>query len=109
MATPPTPGQPLQLQLTYRDRPEISETYADSLGRVFFDGITLRMEFVVNRMDDPQPPNPPTGKAVTAARVVIPLPGMMDMVAKLQTLVQQMQTQGMLRHVHPPSGDQRPN
>jgi hypothetical protein len=101
---PPKPPQ-----MTHVDRPEISETFADSLGRLTFDGIHLRLEFVVNRMDDPNPPAPPTGKALTACRVVIPLPGMIDMVGKLQAVMATLQAQGVLRHIQPPPTAGRPN
>ncbi len=111
MATPPFPSQPTQPHLTYVDRPEISETYADLLGRLSFDGITARLEFVVNRYDDRQPGQPITGKALTAARVVIPLPAVMDLAAKLQNFMAQLQASGVLRQVHVPGGQgpQRPN
>ncbi len=101
---PPTPPQ-----LTYVDRSEISETFADSLGRLTFDGIHLRMEFVVNRMDDPKPPAAPTGRALTACRVVIPLPGMLDMLNKLQAVVAALQAQGALRPITAPPTAGRPN
>lgn len=55
MAIPPLQQQVAQAQMRYVDRIEVSETFADLLGRVFCDGITLRMEFSVNRMDDPVP------------------------------------------------------
>jgi hypothetical protein len=103
MATPPVPTQPQQIQMRYVDRPEISETYADLLGRVYFDGITLRMEFVVNRLDDSQPGQQGTGRAVTTARVVIPLPGMVDMLGKLQTIMKQLQAAGMVIPMAPGS------
>ena len=61
---PPVPAQlPVQAQLTYVGRPEISETFANSLYRISFDAFQVRMEFVVNRLDDPKPQTPPTGKS----------------------------------------------
>jgi hypothetical protein len=69
---PPQPlPQQAQAQLTYVDQPEISETFADSLRGLTFDGMNLRLEFVVNRLDEPKPPNPPTGKALTACRLIV--------------------------------------
>jgi hypothetical protein len=61
------PNQPPQPILTYLDRPEVSETFADSLGKLTLEGFNAKLEFVVNRMDNPSPPNPPTGKAVQFA------------------------------------------
>lgn len=48
------PQATTQLQLTYVDRPEIFEASADSLARISFDASHVRMEFVVNRPDDPK-------------------------------------------------------
>src|SRR6266446_9819257 len=105
--------QPPQAQsqpsLMYVDRPEISETFADSLWRLTVDGMHLRMEFVVNRMDDPNPPAAPTGKAMTACRVVIGLPGMIDMLGKLQAIMNQLQAAGVLRQIANPPTAGRPN
>ncbi len=109
MAMPPPHPTPVQPQMTYVDRSEISETYADLLGRLSTDGITARLEFLVNRMDDAQPGAVPTGKAVTACRVIMPLAGMLDMAAKLQAIIGQLQAHGTLRQVHVPEGPQRPN
>lgn len=93
MATPPFP---VQFQPVYVERDEISETFVDSLVKVFFDGANVRMEFVVNRMAAPQPNAAPTGKAITASRVVIPLPGFVDMLMKAQGITNQLKAQGVI-------------
>jgi hypothetical protein len=79
------------------------------LARLTFDGMNLKMEFTVNRMDDPNPPAAPTGKALTACRVVMPLPGMLDMIGKLQAIVAQLQAAGVLRQIANPPTAGRPN
>jgi len=111
MAKPPLPELPAPPQLTYVDRPEISELFADVLARVSCEGNTARLEFVVNRMDDPRAGKPLTGKAVTAARIIIPLPGLIDMIKKLQKIMGQLENSGVVRqvHVHQGQGPQRPN
>jgi hypothetical protein len=96
-------------QLTYVDRPEVSETFADSMWRVNFESMLVKMEFVVNRLDDPSPPAPLTGRAVTTCRVVMPLPAMMDMLGKLQAIIAQLQTAGIIRPITNPPTDGRPN
>ena len=106
----PPPQAPTQPQLQYVDRPEVSETFANSLRVAMFDGMNLRLEFVVNRFDEPHPPNPPTGRTLTACRVVIPLTGAMSMIGQPNGLIANLQAQGLLRPIHPPQGDpQRPN
>lgn len=57
--------------LTYVNRPEISETYADGLHLMTFDGVAVKAELVVYRFDLPNPPNPPSGRKITAARLVL--------------------------------------
>lgn len=42
MAKPP-------IALTYVDHPEVLETYADSLEKMSYDGVSLRLEFTVHR------------------------------------------------------------
>jgi hypothetical protein len=61
--------------LAYVERPEISETYADYLETVVFDGASIRMEFVVNRFDRRNLQGTPSGRRVTAARLVLPMHG----------------------------------
>jgi hypothetical protein len=109
MASTPLPQSQAQLLLTYVDRPEILETYVDTLWRVYFDGNAIRMDFVVNRLDNPQAQPPRLGKAFTASRIVIPLFGMADMLNKLQDIMGQLQAQGTIRQTHPPDSTQRPN
>ena len=107
---PPLPAQlPVQAQLTYVDRPEISETFADSLYRISFDALQVRMEFVVNRLDDPQPQTPPTGKSFTACRLVMPLAAMLDLHGKLGTMITMLQQQNVIRPVIQPPTSGRPN
>jgi hypothetical protein len=85
--------------MTYVDRPEVAETFVDTLRRAGFDGINVRIEFTVNRLDDPQPPAVPTGQALTACRLVIPLTGFLAMAQQLQTLVNTLRAKGVLRQV----------
>jgi hypothetical protein len=92
------PGQPIAPpKLTYVDRPDVGETFADSVARVAFDGATLRLEFAVNRLDDARPPAQQTGRAVTACRLVLPANGMLDLYSRLSTLMNALQTQGVLK------------
>jgi hypothetical protein len=96
-------------QLQYVDQPEISETFVDSLGRWTFENALVKMEFLVNRMDDLNPSGPPTGRAMTACRIVIPLPGMIDMLGKLQAIMAQLQAANIIRPISSPPTGGRPN
>jgi hypothetical protein len=100
---------PAPPQLTYLDRLEISETFADSMWRINVEGGVAKLEFVVNRLDDPQPSTPLTGKVITAARIVVPLPSLLEMMAKLQGIIGQLQAAGVLRPIPLPPTGGRPN
>ena len=99
MPNPPLAQHPVQPNLTYVDRPEISETFADSCARVSVEGFNAKLEFIVTRMDDPKPPAPLTGKALTTCRLVLPLPGVLDLHAKLTQIIGALQAQGALKPV----------
>ena len=85
------------MQITYVDRSEVCETFADTVEKLSFDGQTLRLELCVTRMDDPAPPNPPTGKKYTACRLVLPPLAALDLVNKLQQLVALLEQQGIVK------------
>ena len=61
-------GQP---KMRFVDLPELTETFSDSLGDMFFDGTTLRLTFLVTRWDEPKPPSPPTGRQYPTCRLVM--------------------------------------
>ena len=90
------------MQITYVDRPEASEIFADTVEKLSFDGQTLRLELCVTRMDDPKPPSPPTGKKYTACRLVLPPLAALDLVNKLQQLVAMLEQQGIVKRNVPP-------
>lgn len=102
------------VELQYVNRPEIQEVFADFLERMTVDGATntLRMEFTVTRMEDPHiGSNKQTGKKFTVARLVLPMPGLLDMINKFQQITQVMEQQGTLKRqviMTPPTGG-KPN
>ena len=51
-----------QVNLRYVDRPDLEETFADSIGNLSFDGQSLRIEFAVTRMDEVKQGAPMTGR-----------------------------------------------
>ena len=95
MANPP-PRPPAQVQLTYAGRSEVSETFADLLHFGIAEGFNVKLEFVVNRPDPAQGGGLITGHSVTSCRLVMPLPGVIDMVNKLGGLLAALQAQGAI-------------
>ena len=68
-AAPPPATPPAQTAtVRYVDRPDVVETFADSINSLFFDGQMLRIEFGVNRFDDMKPNAPLTGRRLPACR-----------------------------------------
>ena len=63
-------GMPLP-KLRYQDIPDLSETFADSIGQWIFDGQNLRIEFTVTRLDAGGGRDQPTGRRLPAARMVL--------------------------------------
>lgn len=80
----------------YVDRPEISETYTDSIELSSFDGTTARIEFSIMRIDEPQQDKPPSGKRYTVCRLVIPAETVVDLFNRLSQLIKLMEQKGLV-------------
>jgi len=96
MAQPPPLGSG-QVIPTYFDRPDVSETFVDSLEKCLFDGSVVRLEFVVNRVDQPQPPQQPAAKKLTAARIVTTVPGLLSLAGHVNSMIAGLQQKGILQ------------
>ena len=92
-----TPVQSAQVQVQYVDRPEVSETFADSVHRIQFDGQTLRLEFAVTRLDDHKPPAPASGKRYTTCRLVLSNAAAIDLMNKMQQITAGLIKAGVLK------------
>lgn len=87
-------------KLTYVDRPELSEVYADSLCYARLDGRNLRLEFAVERPElasvpSAQPIEP--AKVVPVARLIVPIECLIDMQNQFATLIKHLVAQGVLK------------
>ena len=78
-----TPRQP---KLRYQDRPEINETFADSIRSCIFDGQVVRIEFTVARFDDPGVLGVLEGKQVPVSRMVLSRTAVGDLFNRLGQL-----------------------
>jgi hypothetical protein len=96
MSKPNTP-QSHGLQVRFVDRPEVSETFADSFRAVTFDGQTMRMEFCAIRMDEPKPPNPPTGRQYPVCRLVLTPNAAVDLFNNLQQIMSALEQSGAIK------------
>ncbi|MGA8651678.1 MAG: hypothetical protein ACLP19_10070 [Xanthobacteraceae bacterium] len=68
------------------DRPEVAETFADSITSLIFDGQSLRIEFGVTRLDEVKPNTPITGRRYTACRLVLPPAAAVDLINRMQQI-----------------------
>lgn len=76
---------------------------------MMFDSGQVHLEFVVNRYDQVTPGSPITGKKVTGERMVIPLPGIIALVASLSSLLAGLTQQGIIQQMTPGQASQKLN
>ncbi len=84
-------------QFQYVDRPEVSETFADIVQRIQFDGQTLRLEFCVSRLDDHKAGTPVTGKRYPTCRLVLSAAAAVDLMNKMQQITSGLVKAGVLK------------
>ena len=94
------PQQPAP-QYQYVNRPEVSETFADFVQRIQFDGQTLRLEFCVSRVDDHKAGTPATGKRYPACRLVLSAAAAVDLMNKMQQITAGLIKAGVLKQDAP--------
>lgn len=92
-----TRSSPAGGHLRYVNRPEVNETFADAVGKVFFDGTIAHIEFLVSRWDEARPPAPASGQAVTACRLVLSPKGLIDLIDRMDQLRGALEADGVLR------------
>ena len=97
MAQAPQQQSQPQIQYQYVDRPEVTETFADFVQRIQFDGQTLRLEFCVSRLDDHKPGTPVTGKRYPTCRLVLSAAAAVDLMNKMQQITAGLVKAGVLK------------
>jgi hypothetical protein len=80
------PKAPRKPKLRYQDRPEISETFADSIRSCVFDGQLVRIEFTVARFDDPGALGILEGRQVPVCRLVLNRAALADLINRVGQL-----------------------
>jgi hypothetical protein len=81
-------------QTRFVDRPEISETFADSIHSLNFDGQAMRIIFCTTRFDEPKPPKPPTAAQFPICRLVLTPVAALDLFNKLQQVIKALEQSG---------------
>jgi hypothetical protein len=86
-AAEPAPARERQAAtIRYVDRPEIGETFADSITGLVFDGQTLRIEFGVTRVDEVKPDAPITGRRYPTSRIVLSPGAAIELINRMQQI-----------------------
>lgn len=75
-----------QATINYIDRPDVSETFADAISGLIFDGQTLRIEFAVTRLDEVKPNAPITGRRYPICRLALPPGAALDLINRMQQI-----------------------
>jgi hypothetical protein len=81
----------------YQDMPALGETFADSIGSWSFDGSTLRLEFLVSRLDTLKPGDPATGRAVPVCRLVLTTAAAVELIRASGQITSALVQAGVLR------------
>jgi hypothetical protein len=79
------------------DRPEVAESFADSVTSLIFDGQSLRIEFGVTRLDEVKPKSPITGRRYTACRLVLPPATAVDLINRMEQIGAALTQAGVAR------------
>lgn len=79
------------------DLPELAETFCDSVGLSTFDGLTVRLELCVTRLNEPEPPKPPSAKRYPVCRLVLPPDGAAELYNQLSMIIGIMKQKGVVK------------
>jgi hypothetical protein len=84
----------------YEDVPELAEVFADSIGQLYFDGNTLRLELLISRLDEARDRGTgtaPTGRRRPVSRLVLSATAAVDMINRCRQLSAALEQAGVLK------------
>jgi hypothetical protein len=79
------------------DRPDLVETFSDSIRSVTFDGQTLRLLFCATRLDQASPADAPNAKQYPVCRLVLTPPAAVDLFNKFRQIMSIMEQSGVIK------------
>ncbi len=91
------PADTQTASVRYVDRPECTETFADSINNVYFDGQSLRIEFGITRLDEIKPNTPVTGRRFPAQRMVLTPMAAVELINRMQQVGAALTQAGVLK------------
>ena len=84
-------------KLRYQERNDLLETFADSLGPWTYDGNTLRLEFLVTRLDSPKGDQPRTGRQYPVCRLALTPRGALELINQCRQLAAALEKAGAIK------------
>ena len=87
--------------VTYIDNPQLTEIFADNIRAVHVDGIGIRIEFCVTRLDPFKTGEPVNARNYPVCRLVLAGPAAADLVNKMQQVGATMAQQGLMTAQEP--------
>jgi hypothetical protein len=105
-AVAPGLGKQQTATIRYIDRADVTETFADAVAGLAFDGQTLRIEFAVTRFDEVKSGTPITGRRYPACRVVLPPAAAIDLINRMRRITAALTQAGVVRET--PRPDEEP-
>ena len=88
-------------QIRFIDRPDVSETFADSIHGLSFDGQTMRIEFCSIRIDPFNPPEAPAGRQYPVCRMVLTPNAGIELYNRLQQIIKALEKSGAVHRAPP--------
>jgi hypothetical protein len=87
--------------IRYIDLPDVSETFADSIGFLTFDGQIARIDFCVTRVDPPKPPEKLTARRYPVCRLALQPDAFLALYNQMQQIITDLQQQGVIKQMPP--------
>jgi hypothetical protein len=84
------------MPIRYMDAPDLSETFADSVHNMVWDGQTLRIEFCVTRYPERAADKDAEARRYPACRLVLTAPGVAALFNRLQQTVAALSEAGVI-------------
>jgi hypothetical protein len=91
-----------QIQIRFEDRPELSETFADSLQSIDFDGQAMRIVLCTTRYDAPKSSETPTAARIPSCRLVLTPNAALKLYNKLRQIVSALEKAGAVTTTQTP-------
>ncbi len=98
-----TPAGTAAPPIRYIDRSDCSETFADSINSLYFDGQTLRIEFCVTRLDEIKPNEAIKGHRIPTQRMVLSPSAAVELMNRMQQVTAALNQAGLLKTNSPPA------